>query len=181
MPASFMPRIKAAANVADAKRRYRVSTLDDAALRDVLAGGGVPFDDEPSGVVIRVGGEDTTWDEIYDLSTRGALPDDPCLHAAVLVYASDRTLLRTAARMHGGMRSRLPASLDHAVWLHRRLPGVRRLAQVRQREPGVEQGRRRRTARAAARLIRLSTAGGVVRRWPSTRRLGVASGDGTGG
>ncbi|MCU0668316.1 MAG: thioesterase family protein [Myxococcota bacterium] len=53
------------------------------------------------------------------MRVRGALPDDPCLHAAVLVYASDRTLLRTAARMHGGMRSRLPASLDHAVWLHR--------------------------------------------------------------
>jgi acyl-CoA thioesterase-2 len=50
---------------------------------------------------------------------RGPLPDDPRVHAAVLVYASDRTLLRTAARLHGGMRGRLPASLDHAVWLHR--------------------------------------------------------------
>jgi acyl-CoA thioesterase-2 len=50
---------------------------------------------------------------------RGALPEDPVLHAAALVYASDRTLLRTAARLHGGMRERLPASLDHAVWLHR--------------------------------------------------------------
>jgi acyl-CoA thioesterase-2 len=49
---------------------------------------------------------------------RGALPDDPLVHAAVLVYASDRTLLRTAARLHGSLRERLPASLDHAVWLH---------------------------------------------------------------
>jgi acyl-CoA thioesterase-2 len=49
---------------------------------------------------------------------RGALPEDPALHAAALVYASDRTLLRTAARLHGGLRERLPASLDHAVWLH---------------------------------------------------------------
>lgn len=49
---------------------------------------------------------------------RGRLPEDPALHAAVLVYASDRTLLRTAVRLHGDMRSRLPASLDHAVWLH---------------------------------------------------------------
>lgn len=53
------------------------------------------------------------------MRVRGTLPDDPRLHAAVLVYASDRALLRTAARLHGGMRSRLPASLDHAVWLHR--------------------------------------------------------------
>jgi acyl-CoA thioesterase II len=50
---------------------------------------------------------------------RGAPPDDPNVHAALLVYASDRTLLRTAARLHGGLRDRLPASLDHAVWLHR--------------------------------------------------------------
>jgi acyl-CoA thioesterase-2 len=53
------------------------------------------------------------------LRARGRVPDDPALHAALLVYASDRTLLRTAARLHGGMRDRLPASLDHAVWLHR--------------------------------------------------------------
>jgi len=52
------------------------------------------------------------------MRTRGALPEDPRVHAAMLIYASDRTLLRTAARLHGGMRDRLPASLDHAVWLH---------------------------------------------------------------
>lgn len=57
------------------------------------------------------------------LRARGRIPDDPTLHAALLVYASDRTLLRTAARLHGGMRDRLPASLDHAVWLHR-APGT---------------------------------------------------------
>lgn len=52
------------------------------------------------------------------MRTRGRLPEDPRLHAAMLIYASDRTLLRTAARLHGGMKDRLPASLDHAVWLH---------------------------------------------------------------
>jgi len=50
---------------------------------------------------------------------RGTPPDAPLVHAALLVYASDRTLLRTAARLHGTLRERLPASLDHAVWLHR--------------------------------------------------------------
>jgi len=51
---------------------------------------------------------------------RGTLPEDPLMHAAVLVYGSDRTLLRTAARPHGlGWRLRVGASLDHAVWLHR--------------------------------------------------------------
>ncbi len=50
---------------------------------------------------------------------RGRLPDDPALHAAALVYASDRSLLRTGARLHLDMTRRLPASLDHSVWLHR--------------------------------------------------------------
>ncbi len=54
------------------------------------------------------------------LRPRGALPEDPLLHAALLVYASDRTLLGTAARPHGlPWGRRMAASLDHALWLHR--------------------------------------------------------------
>src|SRR5438046_3021459 len=50
---------------------------------------------------------------------RGVLPDDPLVHAAVLVFASDRGLLSTAARPHGLMwGARQGMSLDHAVWLH---------------------------------------------------------------
>lgn len=54
---------------------------------------------------------------------RGALPDDPLVHTAVLVYATDRTLLSTAARPHGlPWGRRMAASLDHAVWIHRHVP-----------------------------------------------------------
>jgi acyl-CoA thioesterase II len=54
------------------------------------------------------------------LRPRGKIPEDPLLHAALLVFASDRTLLRTAGRPHGlSWRLRTGASLDHAVWLHR--------------------------------------------------------------
>jgi len=50
---------------------------------------------------------------------RGVLPDDPLVHAAMLVFASDRGLLSTAARPHGLMwGARQGMSLDHAVWLH---------------------------------------------------------------
>jgi acyl-CoA thioesterase-2 len=50
---------------------------------------------------------------------RDPLPDDPLVHAAVLVYASDRGLLSTAGRPHGLMWGvGLGASLDHAVWFH---------------------------------------------------------------
>jgi acyl-CoA thioesterase-2 len=53
------------------------------------------------------------------LRVRGTLPDDPLVHTALLVYASDRTLLSTAARPHAiPWADRMVASLDHAVWIH---------------------------------------------------------------
>jgi len=78
----------------------------------VEVGGGDP--DDPSGA--KQPPNKRVW-----LRTIEALPDDPRIHEAMFVYASDRTLLSTASRPHGlpwGKRS--VASLDHAVWLHRR-------------------------------------------------------------
>jgi acyl-CoA thioesterase-2 len=52
----------------------------------------------------------------------GPLPDDPMLHACVVTYASDMTLLDTTVRPHGltGWEHDLQmASLDHAMWFHR--------------------------------------------------------------
>lgn len=51
----------------------------------------------------------------------GPLPDDETIHAALLAYLSDMTLLNTALVVHGrnifdpGIHV---ASLDHALWLH---------------------------------------------------------------
>jgi len=54
------------------------------------------------------------------MRVRGRLPDDPLVHTAMLVYATDRTLLATGARPHGlPWGKRMSASLDHAVWIHR--------------------------------------------------------------
>jgi acyl-CoA thioesterase-2 len=56
------------------------------------------------------------------LKAVGSLPDDPLLHAAVLAYASDYSLLESVLRRHGlawSDRRLRPASLDHAMWLHR--------------------------------------------------------------
>jgi len=53
--------------------------------------------------------------------TIAPLPDDPALHRAAIAYASDYTLLGTAALPHGlsWMRGELTgASLDHALWFH---------------------------------------------------------------
>ena len=50
----------------------------------------------------------------------GTLPENPLVHTALLVYATDRTLLMTAARPHGlPWGRRMSASLDHTVWIHR--------------------------------------------------------------
>lgn len=52
----------------------------------------------------------------------GELPDQPTLHACVLAYASDMTLLDTAMLPHGAEQvddTYFMASLDHAMWFHR--------------------------------------------------------------
>jgi acyl-CoA thioesterase-2 len=54
----------------------------------------------------------------------GTLPDDPLVHTAVLVYASDYTLTETVMRPHGVHWSDpgvMAASLDHAMWFHGRI------------------------------------------------------------
>ena len=66
----------------------------------------------------RAGTAAPPWRRMW-IRPRGRLPDDPAIHAAALVYASDRSLLRTGARLHLDMSQRMPASLDHSVWLHR--------------------------------------------------------------
>jgi acyl-CoA thioesterase-2 len=56
------------------------------------------------------------------LRAMGKLPDDPAIHAAILAYASDMTLLDTALFAHGTSvfdREMQLASLDHAIWFHR--------------------------------------------------------------
>jgi acyl-CoA thioesterase-2 len=53
----------------------------------------------------------------------GKLPDDPLLHACALTYASDLTLLDAVLSTHGevwGPGGVVGASLDHALWFHRR-------------------------------------------------------------
>lgn len=56
------------------------------------------------------------------MRTKAPLPDDPNVHRAAILYASDYTLLEPILRQHGfywakpGMKM---ASLDHAMWWHR--------------------------------------------------------------
>ncbi len=94
-------------------------------LRATILGG--PAHRRPDGPVeVRVCDPDSTEPDVklpgrrrVWLRPRGPMPDDPLVHTAAMVYASDRTLLRTAARPHGlTWQLSVGASLDHAVWLH---------------------------------------------------------------
>ena len=64
----------------------------------------------------------TALDQQVWLRADGTLPDDPTLHACIVTYASDMTLLDTTILPFGlswetpGMQM---ASLDHAMWFHR--------------------------------------------------------------
>jgi acyl-CoA thioesterase-2 len=50
----------------------------------------------------------------------GRVPDDPLLHACLVAYASDMTLLDTIMAPHGLIWDQgSQASLDHAMWFHR--------------------------------------------------------------
>jgi acyl-CoA thioesterase-2 len=56
------------------------------------------------------------------MRANGRLPDDPMLHACVLTFASDMTLLDSLLARHAlapGLDDISMASLDHAVWFER--------------------------------------------------------------
>jgi len=56
------------------------------------------------------------------LRTEGPLPDDPLVHAAVVTFASDLTLVDSILQRHGvtpWSEELVVASLDHCMWFHR--------------------------------------------------------------
>lgn len=58
------------------------------------------------------------------LKTQGAMPDDPVLHGAALVYSSDTTVLDSIITTHGlswGYDRIFAVTMNHSVWFHRPL------------------------------------------------------------
>ncbi|WP_422746486.1 acyl-CoA thioesterase II [Mycobacterium sp. WMMD1722] len=56
------------------------------------------------------------------LKTVGAMPEDPVLHAAALVYSSDTTVLDSIITTHGlswGFDRIFAVTMNHSVWFHR--------------------------------------------------------------
>lgn len=85
------------------------AALDVRYAGDSRPGGGLDDPDHPARARV--------W-----LRTSGELPADPMLHACILAYASDLTLLGVTVVPHGtviGSPNLQAASLDHALWFHR--------------------------------------------------------------
>jgi acyl-CoA thioesterase II len=77
------------------------------------------------------------------IKTNGDLPSDPLLHACVVAYASDLTLLDTAVMPHARSWDDdrfMMASLDHAMWFHRPFRADEWLL-YHQKSPSAQAGR----------------------------------------
>lgn len=88
-------------------------------------------------------GEEHVAEQSVWMRTTTQLPDDDLLHAAVLAFSSDYALLEPVLRRHGlqwrDRRLRV-ASLDHAMWFHRRVRADDWLLYT-QRSPSAQSGR----------------------------------------
>lgn len=74
-----------------------------------------------SNMFLDAGAEQVATNHVW-MRAIGRLPDDPLLHAAVLAYSSDYSLLEPVLRRHGLVwtdRRLRVASLDHSMWFHR--------------------------------------------------------------
>ena len=80
------------------------------------------YTNDPSWVLKGTGdtlGHNRVW-----MRTEGPLSDDPLLHAAVLGYGSDTTVLDSIITTHGlswGLDRIVAATVNHSIWLHRPL------------------------------------------------------------
>jgi acyl-CoA thioesterase-2 len=71
--------------------------------------------------VMRDKGERLEHNRVW-LKADGPMPDDPVLHNAALVYASDTTVLDSIITTHGlswGYDRIFAATVNHSVWFHR--------------------------------------------------------------
>jgi acyl-CoA thioesterase-2 len=71
--------------------------------------------------VMRHKGERLAYNRVW-LKADGPMPEDPVLHSAALLYASDTTVLDSIITTHGlswGYDRIFAATVNHSVWFHR--------------------------------------------------------------
>jgi acyl-CoA thioesterase-2 len=80
------------------------------------------FTNDPSWIM-RDKGEQLAHNRVW-MKALGALPDDPVLHTATMLFSSDTTVLDSAITTHGlswGFDRIFAASANHSVWFHRQV------------------------------------------------------------
>ncbi|MCV7006059.1 acyl-CoA thioesterase II [Mycobacterium gordonae] len=80
------------------------------------------YTNDPSWVM-RDKGETLAYNRVW-LKASGAMPDDPVLHTAAMLYSSDTTVLDSVITTHGlswGYDRIFAASANHTVWFHRQV------------------------------------------------------------
>ena len=78
------------------------------------------YTNDPSWVM-RDKGERLDYNRVW-MKAGGAMPDDPVLNAAALVYSSDTTVLDSIITTHGlswGFDRIFAVTMNHSVWFHR--------------------------------------------------------------
>ena len=95
--------------------------VDHPAARHIADSRPIELRPVESNMFVDAGPEQVAANHVW-MRAIGRLPDDPLLHAAVLAYSSDYSLLEPVLRRHGlvwsDQRLRV-ASLDHSMWFHR--------------------------------------------------------------
>ncbi|BCI88741.1 hypothetical protein NIIDMKKI_39470 [Mycobacterium kansasii] len=80
------------------------------------------YTNDPSWVM-REKGDRLPYNRVW-LKALGAMPDDPVLHTATMLYSSDTTVLDSVITTHGlswGFDRIFAASANHSVWFHRQV------------------------------------------------------------
>jgi acyl-CoA thioesterase-2 len=80
------------------------------------------YTNDPSWVM-REKGDRLDYNRVW-VKADGALPDDPVLHTATMLYCSDTTVLDSIITTHGlswGFDRIFAATVNHSVWFHRQV------------------------------------------------------------
>jgi acyl-CoA thioesterase-2 len=80
------------------------------------------YNNDPSWVM-RDKGNQLEYNRVW-VKADGALPDDPVLHTATMLYCSDTTVLDSIITTHGlswGFDRIFAATVNHSVWFHRQV------------------------------------------------------------
>lgn len=111
-----VPGPEALTSLADAFRG-----IDHPGARHIAEARPIELRPVESNIFLDAGSEQVATNHVW-MRAIGELPDDPLLHAAVLAYSSDYSLLEPVLRRHGLVwtdRRLRVASLDHSMWFHR--------------------------------------------------------------